>query len=308
MSMKWHDATVAGTPEVSTIVQAGDNRPVTSSAVKSALDTFVRPNLLDNWYFVGGGSQQGGGQFPINQRGQTVYNVSWNYTIDRWKTLRTLTVYSDGITPGLSLQPLETSVFNALSGKVKTVSALCSDGTLATFTSSSDNFLVTESEVELGYGVPGYGQGNCFDVSTTTKKIVAVKLELGSDQTLAHQENGVWVLNEIPNYQQELAKCQRYYIRIYDATMMMAQFAGDNTIRCQIPVANLAKTPTVTATNFYIYTESGAAPFSISSIVVRSFRPNNILVDIVPTTAYSATNWRQLCVSANGDWEISAEL
>ena len=37
MSMKWHDATVAGTPEVSTIVQAGDNRPVTSSAVKSAI-------------------------------------------------------------------------------------------------------------------------------------------------------------------------------------------------------------------------------------------------------------------------------
>lgn len=37
MSMKWHDATVAGTPEVSTVVQAGDNRPVTSSAVKSAI-------------------------------------------------------------------------------------------------------------------------------------------------------------------------------------------------------------------------------------------------------------------------------
>ena len=25
-------------------------------------------NLLDNWYFVGGGSQQGGGKLPINQR------------------------------------------------------------------------------------------------------------------------------------------------------------------------------------------------------------------------------------------------
>ena len=27
-------------------------------------------NLLDNWYFVGGGSQQGGGSFPVNQRGR----------------------------------------------------------------------------------------------------------------------------------------------------------------------------------------------------------------------------------------------
>lgn len=34
-------------------------------------------NLLDNWYFVGGGSQQGGGQFPINQRGETSYSTSY---------------------------------------------------------------------------------------------------------------------------------------------------------------------------------------------------------------------------------------
>lgn len=40
----------------------------------------------------------------------------------------------------------------------------------------------------------------------------AAKLELGSQQTLAHQdENGNWVLNEIPNYAEELAKCQMYY-------------------------------------------------------------------------------------------------
>lgn len=42
-------------------------------------------NLLDNWYFVGGGSQQGSGQFPINQRGQTEYS-GIGYMIDRWKS------------------------------------------------------------------------------------------------------------------------------------------------------------------------------------------------------------------------------
>lgn len=42
-------------------------------------------NLLDNWYFVGGGSQQGGGQFPINQRGQTSYSGTNQNAIDRWK-------------------------------------------------------------------------------------------------------------------------------------------------------------------------------------------------------------------------------
>ena len=46
------------------------------------------PNLLDNWYFVGGGSQQGGGQFPINQRGKTSYSNSGDsiiMSVDRWK-------------------------------------------------------------------------------------------------------------------------------------------------------------------------------------------------------------------------------
>ena len=38
--------------------------------------------------------------------------------------------------------------------------------------------------------------------------IIAAKLELGTTQTLAHQENGVWQLNEIPNYADMLARCQ----------------------------------------------------------------------------------------------------
>lgn len=40
--------------------------------------------------------------------------------------------------------------------------------------------------------------------------IRAIKLELGSQQTLAHQENGVWVLNEMPDYGEQLRRCQRY--------------------------------------------------------------------------------------------------
>ena len=41
MSIKYHDTVVAGTPEVSTTVQAGDTRPVTSGAVKSAIGSVV---------------------------------------------------------------------------------------------------------------------------------------------------------------------------------------------------------------------------------------------------------------------------
>ncbi len=45
--------------------------------------------------------------------------------------------------------------------------------------------------------------------------IYAIKLELGDTQTLAHQENGVWVLNEIPDFGEELRKCQRYFCKSF---------------------------------------------------------------------------------------------
>lgn len=51
-----------------------------------------------------------------------------------------------------------------------------------------------------------------FDTSKRNLKIVAVKLELGDTQTLAHWDGSKWVLNEIPDYGEELAKCQRYQI------------------------------------------------------------------------------------------------
>lgn len=60
--------------------------------------------------------------------------------------------------------------------------------------------------------------GASFAVHSMTagEKIIvkAAKLELGSVQTLAHQDtDGNWVLDEIPNYAEELAKCKRYFER-----------------------------------------------------------------------------------------------
>ena len=45
--------------------------------------------------------------------------------------------------------------------------------------------------------------------------VMACKVELGPVQTLAHQDaEGNWILNDAPpNFQQELAKCQRYYLK-----------------------------------------------------------------------------------------------
>lgn len=210
---------------------ASSSALITSSAVKSAIDNVAcRPNLLDNWYFVGGGSQQGGGQFPINQRGQTTYNGQV-YGVDRWLTSNESAV----VTVASGYLGFKSEVFGNLvqkmenpsqyAGKTLTLSVLF-DGTShndavlgAQFTSGYNQSVAKDTFNSFTFTVPSDdGLRYIFIQSLNasyTYHIVAAKLEVGNTQTLAHQENGVWVLNDpAPNYQQELAKCQRYYQKI----------------------------------------------------------------------------------------------
>jgi len=207
----------------------------TTQEVQDRLDavgTLVRPNLLDNAYFVGGGSQQGGGQFPINQRGQTSYSDS-GYMIDRWANINNTNVQitQSGLTITASgdiaiyRQILEIAYLMA--GEAVTISVLSSNGALYSATGTVPS-TIPSSDYEVA--VAAFPVGNMsFHVGPTCSvqfylptagneiTVKAAKLELGSTQTLAHQENGEWVLNEIPNYQQELAKCQRYFIGFNDS-------------------------------------------------------------------------------------------
>lgn len=192
----------------------------TPAAVKAAKDAIVRPNLLDNWYFVGGGSQQGGGQFPINQRGQTRYTTE-GYTIDRWRTWGnvTLEIASDGIalsnsgdTNGLFCN-LEN--WEVADGTPVTLSALFAGNKLITVTGvSASQIDIATPRLEDGVYANFYRATNTTHVSirlptSASAKVRAIKLELGDTQTLAHQENGKWVLNEIPNYTEQLLRCSR---------------------------------------------------------------------------------------------------
>lgn len=187
----------------------------------------IRPNLLDNWYFVGGGSQQGGGQFPINQRGKTSYTGA-GYSIDRWRIWNanvTASLASGGLTLRNSdssalqqfVQYLTAADTSALSGKTATLSMLMGGQLYSTTGTLGSAFSVETPTCKLQTSV---GNGGLVAAqiwpfkSTTTGTIQAIKLELGSTQTLAHQENGVWVLNEYPNHQQELARCQRFYYNV----------------------------------------------------------------------------------------------
>lgn len=164
------------------------------------------PNLLDNWYFVD----------PINQRGQTEY-TGIGYTIDRW-TISGGTLSLDG---GLSFdggsvlqQPMDG--INLADGVLRCVSYL------------DDSKQVYFGPLTKAYTTYGdyafcYDKGaRLYAVKTNpeARKIVAIKLELGPVQTLAHKDaDGNWVLNDPPpDKQQELAKCQRYQIELFDKT------------------------------------------------------------------------------------------
>lgn len=85
--------------------------------------------------------------------------------------------------------------------------------------------------------------------SDNTADIIAIKLELGTQQTLAHQdENGNWVLNDPPpNKQQELAKCQRYQVigKMW-GNMIIDYRAGGLGVGFHVPLSvPLRNTPSV---------------------------------------------------------------
>lgn len=204
------------------------------AATPADVQKFARKNLLDNWYFGN----------PVNQRGQTNYANSWSYTIDRWLTSESVAL-GDGFlsASGLFYQKLDTHVFNAVRGKTVTVSVLLQDGTLAFHTNTfpTDNNAsadVNGVSIYFGGNIPGFGMNFPVIAIVSTRNIVAIKLELGTEQTLAHQENGVWVLNEIPDYREELAKCQSHQI-VLDGTNVsvigMGIGASADLLRILIP-------------------------------------------------------------------------
>lgn len=171
-------------------------------------------NFLDNACFAGGGSQQGGGQLPINQRGQTSY-PSMTHAMDRW-IASLVELQSDGVyfsaVNAYMTQKLEQALKNFLEGKNVTASVLLSDNSLIT-----GSLVYEQSPQNQKYFAAGNvhlvvdTEGNIVIWAAQAAKAVAAKLELGTTQTLAYQdEEGNWQLFEKPDYGEELAKCKRY--------------------------------------------------------------------------------------------------
>ena len=163
------------------------------------------PNLIDNWYFVGGG---GPGQFPVNQRGQTEYTDL--YGMDRWLLAAQVS--------SLKIEPTHIVLKNYLVQQFSiqyhlfplTFAILYADGTLGV----AHDFL--DKYTPCGHCQVQYARGQNALYILGNASIVAVKMEMGSTQTLAHKEGDTWALNGIPNYAEQLARCQRYALVLGD--------------------------------------------------------------------------------------------
>ena len=317
-----------------------------ASAVSAVGDAVSRRNLLDNWYFVGGGSQQGDGQFPINQRGQTAYSGAV-YGIDRWKginwvatanvTVQSGSILLSGTASGSNSCMIRQTIENAaqFAGKEVTVSVLVgavqTNGRPCVFigTNANDMYATARLEsnglysktavlpdditglfVQIGQHASSAGSGN------TSIEIIAVKLELGSTQTLAHQENGVWVLNEIPNFAEELAKCQYYYQRKespgsgYNVAMAVSA-STENTVYSVIPLARAMRyvaSPTVNVSGFVAGHSGGAGAVSSPTYTFRLNKSGTELTMNIVSASFATKTTYMLWQNIGGYIEISCDL
>lgn len=290
-----------------------------------------RPNLLDNWYFVGGGSQGSTGIFPINQRGQSTYSGA-GYCIDRWKIANTpvsATLNSDALT--VSKTSALTSGyfairqdFGSLPAGTYTASALIksasgvfritagSSGTSANRISSDDFSsagLVTVTGTLSAMSDATFAFAG-RDGSNSDFQIIACKLELGSSQTLAHnegtEENPNWVLNELPDYYAELSKAQHYFMRfnlVNTGFLGLAIAQNANYCILPIPLPNMAKSPTVSLTSGALL----AGSISIASIAYYSRTATDVMVRLNNTGAFTASQTYPVTASGATIVDISAE-
>lgn len=265
-------------------------------------------NLLDNpWW--------GSGEV-VNQRAVTTKpTTNGSYTIDRWKLSSgadanqwaigangaTFTIASSSIWY-MQIIPNISSLF----GKTLTASVMFGDGTIksrtATLTSSASATFWGDTQSNVSLNTNG-----TFQITVrATQTIRAVKLELGSVSTLANDAP--------PDYAEELAKCQRYFLRISQSTSNAPMGFGVATsptsalVTIPIPVTmRSGGTITVTATGATTL-RFGSSNVTVTSIAFRNIAPNAIAITANVASGLSGNNAVMFMPDAGYILNISADL
>lgn len=249
-------------------------------------------NLLDNWYFAS----------PVNQMGQTSYTAG-GYTIDRWNKsadnlwlslqsgFARLEKTAETGYPMIT-QSLDSDITDFLIGKKVTASVLTSDGLFfKTFTMPSGSFDLAGFDLGSTNFVCNLYRGSSLPMLRILSKtgaavrifvnLIAVKLELGSVSTLAHQDaDGNWMLNDPPpNYAEELAKCQRYQLVLNSnetgASLASGIYTSANQARITIPCRMRARPAISSSGGFECI---GGSNSSVASLSIGTFSSSAVML------------------------------
>lgn len=272
-------------------------------------------NLLDNWYFVGGGTS---GAFPINQRGEISRTASGHF-IDRWivgNGLGTITLnsayvsYTSGATGNVYLQqkldtPVEgTYTLSAIVSGTGNCRLVISDSNATTIAVSPAIAINGKQLITLTATTSGTPIGMArlrVDSGAYTINWHAAKLEQGTVSTLANDAP--------PDYGTELAKCQRHFLRLTGSSWQIFGSGWNSSttiadILIPTPVTMRAN-PTLSYTGTFSVRTNGADK-AISAASSFAVQQNGVYA--VFTSSGLTANQMACVVSVGGTIDLSADL
>ena len=350
-------------------------RALPNGAIDQAAGTFVRPNLLDNWYFGRPVDQKGG---MLQLAGTMLYSdaactqalfqstkttpiikvsdiaahpsddstvyvkladcvrgyTGNGYSVDRWM------LYTDGGNVAISngyldiyaskqhgtylTQKIDPELAKALAGKTVTWSVLAVGGDIAFSANINkddsyvDSFTIEPNTISLktmtiptdftdiSFVFAGNAAGHVCPI--------AAKLELGPTQTLAHQENGVWVLNEVPEYGEQQRRCQMDLFKIGDAVRYCSLGNGvardSQFVSITIPTPVTMRTmPVLIAPPVgFLMRHNDTVVSGGANFYVDAFSQNSIMLKVQSQVALTPGDMWEAFLQPNGSLVFSAEL
>ena len=282
---------------------------MTNQEITPYVQSISNPNLLDNPWFT------------VNQRGQSSYTGNGNYSVDRWimAATQTVTINNDG---SISISPSSatcqftqrTGLSDEIANKTVTISIKFTDGSIKSKTgiASKSNSLAKvladgTSQLILYYHPSRLDFEFIIQTNSGTNlnNIQAVKLELGSVSTLA--------MDTVPNYQQELAKCQRYFERIGGVGNIMPYIGSAPTstlVRVPIKFSvtkRVSPTITVSSNSIGVTYWGTNDVISASNIALAFTSPMSGVLDLT-VSGVTANNPYYLYIPSGEYIDFSADL
>lgn len=274
---------------------------LSDSSIAGQTDGYVKVDKISTDGYENAIITISGTNYYVRKTGYVRGYTGAGYGIDRWKILNhPLSIQTGSIkvtcnSASAQNYALQQLLENPIVGEQYTISALILENTTTSGISFrngahggatilgtglfSDTFTADNTMKTQGVGIQFYNR-----VVDNGKYVVvkAIKLELGTQQTLAHKENGVWVLNEVSDYGEQLRRCQRYFVNFNPYKMpwfAMPPAVASNTYHAYstvtLPVAMRAQPVVAYGGNIMLSQEANHAVTSIS-VSDNTFTGNSI--------------------------------